>query len=285
MIKLGAGHARPEAAGHGVPTPREESRLRHTRGAVILVAAVLAAECGGGGGSTTSPSGITTLQVVDLQPGTGVAAATGDSVVVHYTGWLYDKGKSDNKGTMFDTSSGGSPFGFLLGADEVIPGFEQGVVGMKAGGLRRVTIPPELGYGASGSGSIPPNATLIFEVQLVEIRTPAITELQILDLEVGTGTEAATGKQVSVYYTGWLYDASAVDHKGTQFGSQTDTAVVFTLGAGQAITGIERGVVGMKVGGLRRLSIPPHLAFGSGGSATVPANTPVIYEIRLVTVG
>jgi FKBP-type peptidyl-prolyl cis-trans isomerase len=251
---------------------------------VTLLAAVLLAGCGGGGGSTTSPSGITTLQTVDLQPGTGVGAAVGGVVQVNYTGWLFDKGKADNKGTMFDTTSGGSPFTFLLGAGEVIPGFEQGVVGLKVGGSRRITIPPELAYGASGSGSIPPNATLIFEVQLIELRTPALTELQIVDLEVGTGAEVTTGKQVSIYYTGWLHDASAVDGKGTQFGSQTESAVVFTVGSGQVLTGIERGMVGMKVGGLRRLSIPAHLAFGSTGSSTVPAYSPIVVEIRLVTV-
>jgi FKBP-type peptidyl-prolyl cis-trans isomerase len=258
--------------------------LKNIGGAVTLLAAVLLAGCGGGGGSTTSPSGITTLQTADLQPGTGVGAAVGDVVVVNYTGWLFDKGKADNKGTQFDSTSGKTPFTFILGAGEVIPGFEQGVLGLKVGGMRRVTIPPDLAYGAYGSGSIPPNATLLFEVQLVELRTPALTELQIVDLEVGTGAEVTTGKQVSIYYTGWLYDASAVDKKGTQFGSQIESAVVFTVGGGQVLAGIDRGIVGMKVGGLRRLSIPAQLAFGSTGSASVPAYTPIIVEIRLAAV-
>ncbi len=232
----------------------------------------------------TNPSGITALQIVELQPGSGAAAATGDVVVVHYSGWLYEKGKPDSKGSLFDSSLGGTPFTFVLGADEVIPGFEQGVLGLKAGGSRRVTVPPDLGYGASGSGSIPPNATLIFEVQLVEVRTPVITALQVLDLSPGTGSEATTGKQVSIYYTGWLYDEASVDHKGTQFGTQTDTPIVFTLGSGQVIPGLDRGVTGMKVGGLRRISIPPHLAFGSIGSSTVPPNTPLVIEAQLVAV-
>jgi FKBP-type peptidyl-prolyl cis-trans isomerase FkpA len=107
--------------------------------------------------------------MVDLQPGTGVGAAVGDVVVVNYTGWLFDKGKTDNKGTQVDSTSGGTPFTFVLGAGEVIPGFEQGVLGLKVGGLRRVTIPPDLGYGAYGSGSIPPNATLLFEVELLGV--------------------------------------------------------------------------------------------------------------------
>jgi FKBP-type peptidyl-prolyl cis-trans isomerase FkpA len=105
------------------------------------------------------------LQYEDLSEGTGAAAKAGDSVQVHYTGWLTD-------GTKFDSSRDrGSPFGFTLGAGRVIKGWDEGVAGMKVGGKRKLQIPPALGYGARGAGSvIPPNAELIFEVELLGIR-------------------------------------------------------------------------------------------------------------------
>jgi peptidylprolyl isomerase len=103
------------------------------------------------------------LKYYDLVEGTGDAAATGQTVVVNYTGWLED-------GTQFDTSIGADPFSFKLGAGSVIPGWDEGLVGMKVGGKRQLVIPAALGYGDSGSGIIPGGATLIFEVELVEIQ-------------------------------------------------------------------------------------------------------------------
>jgi FKBP-type peptidyl-prolyl cis-trans isomerase FkpA len=96
----------------------------------------------------------------DLVVGTGATAAAGQIVSVNYTGWLFDAGKPDNKGAQFDSSMGRGPFSFALGAGKVIAGWDQGVAGMKIGGSRRLIIPPELGYGASGVGPIPPTATL-----------------------------------------------------------------------------------------------------------------------------
>jgi FKBP-type peptidyl-prolyl cis-trans isomerase len=111
---------------------------------------------------------VTQLQGVDVQEGTGDTVAAGDTVDVLYTGMLPD-------GTVFDASSlhGNQPFEFTVGTGYVIPGWDQGLIGMKVGGRRILVIPPQLGYGQSGMGSaIPPNATLVFEVQLVS-RTPA----------------------------------------------------------------------------------------------------------------
>jgi len=92
--------------------------------------------------------------------------------MVHYTGWLYDSAAPENKGAKFDSSRDrGVPFGFFLGAGKVIKGWDQGVVGMKVGGQRRLVIPPQLGYGERGAGGvIPPNATLIFDVELVDVK-------------------------------------------------------------------------------------------------------------------
>jgi FKBP-type peptidyl-prolyl cis-trans isomerase FkpA len=115
--------------------------------------------------ATTTASG---LIIDDVVVGTGAAAAAGQKVSVHYTGWLFFGGE---RGKKFDSSKDrGDPFEFGLGAGQVIKGWDEGVQGMKVGGTRKLTIPPNLGYGARGaSGVIPPNATLIFEVELLGV--------------------------------------------------------------------------------------------------------------------
>ena len=112
------------------------------------------------------------LQMTDVKQGSGAEAIVGKTVVVHYTGWLYDAAAPENKGQKFDSSRDrGDPFDFPLGAGHVIKGWDQGVAGMKVGGQRTLVIPPELGYGARGAGGvIPPNATLVFDVELLDVK-------------------------------------------------------------------------------------------------------------------
>lgn len=117
----------------------------------------------------TAPSNFAPYAVTDLRVGTGGDAVTGRILTVHYTGWLYNSSQPDNKGAIFDTSVGGDPFSFLLGAGQVIQGWDQGTAGMRVGGLRRLVIPPSLGYGSVRNGTIPPNATLLFEIELLEV--------------------------------------------------------------------------------------------------------------------
>ena len=108
----------------------------------------------------------------DTKVGAGEEATVGKAVEVHYTGWLYDPNAPDKKGAKFDSSRDrGAPFSFLLGAGRVIKGWDRGVAGMKVGGQRTLIIPPEMAYGAQGAGKvIPPNATLIFDVELLGLR-------------------------------------------------------------------------------------------------------------------
>ncbi len=107
----------------------------------------------------------------DLRVGTGADAVTGRTITVNYTGWLFSPSQPEQKGAQFDTSAGRGPFGFVLGAGRVIRGWDQGVVGMKVGGLRRLVLPPDLGYGSAGSPpSIPPNASLVFDVELLAVQ-------------------------------------------------------------------------------------------------------------------
>ena len=145
------------------------SAARRIRSAVIvLVAAALAAS--GCKKAPTAPSQDTTILETDLVVGTGSAASLGRILTVDYTGWLYDATKPDNKGTQFDTSIGRSPISFTLGAGQVILGWDQGLGGMKVGGIRRLTIPAALAYGSTGQGVIPGNATLVFEVTLLNVQ-------------------------------------------------------------------------------------------------------------------
>jgi FKBP-type peptidyl-prolyl cis-trans isomerase len=113
----------------------------------------------------TPPGAGGELKIEDEKEGSGPAAASGSTVTVHYTGWLTD-------GTEFDSSKkpGGQPFTVQLGQHQVIAGWDQGLVGMKKGGTRKLTIPPSMGYGANGIGKIPPNSTLIFKVEMLEVK-------------------------------------------------------------------------------------------------------------------
>ena len=115
---------------------------------------------------------VTSLQTVTLKPGTGATVGGGQIAVVQYTGWLYEDGATDHKGKQFDSSrtAGREAFKFPVGTGSVIKGWDQGVLGMKVGESRRLTIPPDLAYGDSGTGGvIPPGATLVFDVELVGI--------------------------------------------------------------------------------------------------------------------
>ncbi len=134
--------------------------------ALSLALAVTAA-CGDD--SQTAPSSVSTVPFssTELRLGTGADATTGKTATVRYTGWLYSATAAENKGSQFDTGT----FSFVVGSNGVIQGFSLGVAGMKVGGTRRIIVPPNLGYGAAGAGStIPPNATLVFDVELTAVQ-------------------------------------------------------------------------------------------------------------------
>ncbi len=245
---------------------------------------------------STDSEGVTTesgLRYLEEIAGTGRAAAAGDKVTVHYTGMLDD-------GTVFDSSyDRGQPFQFVLGRGLVIPGWDEGIDLMATGGKARLIIPSELAYGAQGAGGvIPPNATLTFDVELVDVQdgppgSPAaptevaddqltITDsgLKYYDLEEGSGEAAEAGDQVAVHYTGWLLD-------GTKFDSSLDRdqPFVFGLGQNQVIVGWDEGVSGMKPGGKRQLVIPSDLGYGSrGAGAVIPPDATLVFEVELLEV-
>ena len=147
------------------------SGITHAMGAICLL---LLAACQPRGEASMSgaPSSITEFQIIDTVVGDGATAEAGQTVDVHYTGWLYDTSGPENKGPKFDSSvDRGDPFSFLLGKGQVIAGWDNGVAGMRVGGQRVLLIPPEMGYGSRGAGGvIPPNATLLFEVELLDVK-------------------------------------------------------------------------------------------------------------------
>jgi len=231
------------------------------------------------------------LQYIEIEKGDGPAPQAGELVSVHYTGTLED-------GTQFDSSlDRGQPFAFPLGKGQVIPGWEEGIALMQVGGKAKLIIPPNLAYGEQGAGGvIPPNATLIFEVELVEILpgspdapTPVDegdyvtteTGLKYYDFEVGDGPMPKVADAVSVHYTGWLED-------GTKFDSSLDRGQPFTflIMESQVIPGWDEGVATMQVGGKRQLGIPPERAYGEqgAGGGIIPPNATLIFEVELIDI-
>ncbi len=151
-------------------SPAATARLAFIFGAVLISAlpagTPIQAAAQATGKTMTTPSG---LQITDTKIGTGASPKTGQTCVMHYTGWLYQDGA---KGKKFDSSlDRGEPFEFAIGMGKVIAGWDEGVATMKVGGKRTLIIPPALGYGARGAGGvIPPNATLIFDVELLDVK-------------------------------------------------------------------------------------------------------------------
>lgn len=226
------------------------------------------------------------LKYYDIEEGDGDIPVAGQDVVVEYAAWLQD-------GEEYIASSAtlGEPLTFTLGSDVgVFPGWDEGVSTMKPGGKRYLVIPPELALGEQGGGRVPPNATLIMEVELLEVKplllpteiseedfTVTDSGLKYYDIVEGDGAEATATSTVTVDYTGWLTD-------NVKFDSSLDRGVPFpfTLGTGAVIPGWDEGVVGMKVGGIRQLVIPAELAYGDTGSGSIPPGATLIFEVELL---
>jgi FKBP-type peptidyl-prolyl cis-trans isomerase FkpA len=138
--------------------------LRTVLIAPVLLAAAATAACDD---SPLTPA--PAFMQTDLRAGTGTAAANGNVLTVQYTGWIYDDSKADQKGLQFESNVGGTAFQFQLGSGQVIAGWDQGLVGIQPGGIRRLVIPPAMAYGGVRRGPIPPNATLIFEIEVTAI--------------------------------------------------------------------------------------------------------------------
>jgi peptidylprolyl isomerase len=236
---------------------------------------------------TTTDSG---LQYVIETAGSGATPEAGDIVQVHYQGKLAD-------GTIFDSSyERGEPIAFPLGQGLVIPGWDEGISLLSVGSKAKLIVPPELAYGEFGTvGVIPPNATLYFDVELVDILpgspespvavadsdyTTTDSGLKYYELATGDGATPEPGQLVAIHYTGWLEDGTKVDSSldwGQPF--------IFPLGEQAVIPGWDEGVSTMKIGGRRQLVVPPELAFGEEGiDGLIPPNSTLIFEVELVDI-
>ena len=138
---------------------------------VLLMALCLVSVPASAADEASFPTVVDSLQIIEVAEGEGAEALRGRTAVVHYTGWLYDPAAEDGKGKKFDSSvDRGRPFSFPVGAGRVISGWDAGVVGMRKGGKRRLIIPSDLAYGKRGAGGvIPPNATLLFDIELLDV--------------------------------------------------------------------------------------------------------------------
>lgn len=269
-----------------------------------LACAVVLAACGGGSDnkSTTTPlPPQPAFTKKDTVIGSGEkTVATGDLVTFHYTGFVYDETKTDKKGAQFEASSVTSPLAMTVGVGARIVGWDQGLVGMKAGGTRELWLPASMAFGpselkdSSGKVLVPANTAVVYKIDVISFTTltspippqPVFTKT---DEPVGTGADTAAAKHLaSIHYTGYLYDDTKEDKKGVQFEtSRNGPPFSFLLGVGSRIAGWDQGIVGMKVGGKRKLLIPTAMAYGdrgrkdAQGNVVVPANTAVVYEIEM----
>ena len=268
-------------------------KLKSSVIAACVVLSTLTA-CGGGGssssngGSTTAPAdNPSAFSQTDTVLGTGTLASNTNLVGIRYTYWLYSASAADHKGTKIDSNvSSATPYVFTLGAGIVLKGLDQGVAGMKIGGQRTLIVPASLALGATGSTAVPPNAGLVFDVQLTDVQALAEAPgYATSDTVVGTGATAATGATANVKYSAYLYSSAAADHKGILVDTNTTatTNFSFKLGAGQVITGFDQGVTGMKVGGKRDITMPSVLAYGSTGSGSIPANSGMVFTVELIS--
>ncbi|WP_373989857.1 FKBP-type peptidyl-prolyl cis-trans isomerase [Duganella sp. BuS-21] len=276
--------------------------------AVAACAAVLTA-CGGG---AKTPTVVVVPQpdykLTTLETGTGLTAATGDTVTVQAVGWLYDATKADLKGAKMDsTIDTGVPVTGTVGVG-VLPtistpasGWDQALLGMQPGGKRLAVLPAALAFGANSRAAVtinnityaavPANSPLVYEFTMVNVTkavaipsVPPPTVTTITEVVVGTGATATVGKAVTVRYTGWLYDGTRVNRKGTQFDSNVGgTALAVTVGTG-VVAGFSTGLTGMQVGGKRTVIIPPDQGYGSTATSAIPANSTLVFDIELLTV-
>lgn len=235
--------------------------------------------------ATVTDSG---LQYVEVIAGTGASPTSGDIVEFHFVGRLAD-------GTVFgDSYTQGQPLSVIVGRDQLVPGWEEGLLLMKEGGQASLIIPPDLAFGETGAGGvIPPNATISMDIELLSVTTPpapaAVDEadftttesgLKFYDLVEGSGGSPETGDSVTVDFTIWLQDGAGFIASSTQ----SQQPLSFVLGRGDIVfPGWDEGMLTMQTGGTRQLIVPPDLALGDSEAPGIPANSTLVMEVTLLS--
>ena len=265
----------------------EASRMMNMTGRISAVAlaawCLLAAGCGKR--AVVTPSGLEMADVSRRQ-GRGGPPKRATRVEIHYTGWL----QADN--SQFDTSRDKKPYLFRLGIGQVIKGWDEGIVGMRPDGTRKLFVPSAMAFGNIDQGILlPPNSDLVFEIDLLRIIKGFKTE----ELRAGTGQEAQWLDVVKVRYTGWLKEGG----KEFENNYDKDAPYVFRIGGRKdeplliggrelkispVIKGWEGGVVGMKVGSKRKIIIPAELGYGKNPIGLVPADADLIFDVELIDI-
>lgn len=238
------------------------------------------------GDTITTASG---LRYIIWRKGSGPKAETGDNVFVHYTGRLLS-------GEPFDNSyDRGRPFDFPLGGGRVIKGWDEGIAYLQVGDSATLIIPAQMGYGHVDRPGIPANSTLIFDVQLMDVKKTVkpvpfdtkgrdtlttLSGLKYIRLNETKGEQAVAGKNVSVHYTGYLLNGNVFDSSISR-----GQPISFPLGQGRVIKGWDEGIALLKVGEKARLIIPSALAYGErGAGGLIPPGADLIFDVELVEV-
>lgn len=249
-----------------------------------LCAALLIAGCGGkektatgsatGKGSASEP--VSKLKITDTVPGEGAPAEKGDSVIVLYRGTLRDGAEFDgNMDEKLEPDTTKRPFIVTLGVSSVIEGWQQGLIGVKTGMVRKLEIPYALAYGENGSGEkIPPKADLNFDIKVLKVLKPRkageLPEIFAKEVKKGTGGEVKESSEIEITYTGKLLNGFVFDEQ-----EKVKTKV------SKLYPGIKESVIGMKAGGTRRVSVPPG---GIPTAFTVPQDQECVFEITVNSV-
>lgn len=258
------------------------------------------------------------FKVETVKEGSGEPIRAGQLIKVHYKGFLAadsalmkapaaaeakaDTAKgaakaeeTEQRGPFANTYEGGEPLEFTIGVGQVIVGWEKGLMGMKVGEIRRLSVPSAMAYGENSMDGIPPNSDLLFEVELVHAEKAMEPDvfpknvdklawkekakgLKIFDEKVGSGKPAAVGAVLKAHYTGWLLS-------GRKFASSKDLGkpLEAAMGAGKMIKGWEVGLEGMREGGVRYLRVAPSMGYGATAYTMIPPNSTLIFRVELVS--